>query len=168
MTAPLDRCRDHSDDRERDAGELKRRRTLAAREPVREWDDGRGCAERPDDSHRPDRKRTIERGQPEEADGSCECAPAELRERRRVRLRDRDDDADADETNRLRRDDHERDRQPPCAHTRAEIRDAPREARRERQQNAAQLSTGLVAATASSWFAWYSTAASAVRAARTS
>src|SRR5262249_57282702 len=48
-----------------------------------------------------------------------------------------------------------------------EVGDAPGQARAEREQEP-RHSTGLVAAIASSWFAWYSTAASAVRAARES
>ncbi len=42
----------------------------------------------------------------------------------------------------------------PRRRARAEVGEAPGEARAEREQNRGQSDTGRVAATASSWFAW--------------
>ena len=63
---------------------------------------------------------------------------------------DRDGQPDEQEPRSLRRRDHQWDGQPARADTGAEVPDAPRDARREGEQDAAQSLTGLVAATASS------------------
>jgi hypothetical protein len=67
------------------------------------------------------------------------------------RQRERPDER---ETRELGDDEHPDDLDAARADPAAEVGDAPREARGERECDAGQSGTGRVAATASSWFAW--------------
>src|SRR5215208_5570006 len=80
---------------------------------------------------------------------------------------DRDDGADRQEAADLRPQEDAQSPQRPSLERPDEVGDAPGKARPEREHDGRQ-STGRVAAIASSWFAWYRTAASAVRAVRES
>src|SRR5262249_62239342 len=78
---------------------------------------------------------------------------------------DRDRHGDRGESAELRPEQHAPGSERPGLVRADEVGDAPGEARAEREQEPCH-STGLVAAVASSWFAWESTAASAGPAAR--
>src|SRR4029079_8130005 len=110
----------------------------------------------------------VERAEPDRAHDAGEHAPGELATVWRLRLHRERQRSHQCEPGKLRDEEHPHDVHAPGADPAAEVGDAPREARGEREYDAGQSGTGRVAATASSWFAWYRTAASAVRAARAS
>lgn len=70
-----------------------------------------------------------------------------------MRLCDERQGTDERQPGHLRDDEHPDDLHAPRADSAAEVGDAPREARGERECDADQSGTGRVAATASSWFA---------------
>ena len=148
----LERRGDDPDDGEPDPCSLQRRRPLPAREPVDERDDRRRRGDRSDDAHRPDCECAVERGDSDDAHGAGERRPGGLLSRRRrfaCRRDHRTGDRDPRDL-REHRDDEERE--PARAHARGKVGEAPCEARREGEKDA-HSATGLVAATASSWFA---------------
>ena len=163
------RDEDDADERERDADELHGRRSFAACEP----DDDRyhrgGRRDRRDDADRSDRHPAVERGDPDRdratrADGGERRLGAE-----EVTADEECDEGDRREPCGLGDRDDAEDPQTACADAAEEVADSPAHARPEGEHDRDHSpSTGLVAATASSWFAWKSTAASAVRAARPS
>jgi hypothetical protein len=150
-------ARDEHDanERECDADELERARPLTAREPYRYRDQCGGRRDRRDDAHRTDRHPAIETGEP---DRSCEPRGHGGSDRSRsqeVASREGCDDKDPAEAEELReRNDGER-REPSRGQAGEEVADPPEHARREGESDCGHAwSTGRVAATASSWFAW--------------
>ena len=124
------------------------------REPEDDGHDRRRRRDRADDAHRADGQRAVEGREADDAGEPGEDRPRDLFVRGNVAAGREHDDGDEHEPGRLRaRRDDERGRAP-RRQTGAEIGEAPREARGEREQDARQSGTGRVAATASSWFAW--------------
>ena len=149
-----------------DAADLDRRRVVAGGEADGDRDDGGDARDRRDDAHLAELHAAVVRGEAEDPGAArnhgVEHTPA-VRSvgpngERDPERRDPPDLCPEQHPQRAERSADERPR---------EVRDAPREAGAERQEERGQ-STRRVAATASSWLAWYSTPASAVRAPRAS
>ena len=147
---------------------LQRGRRVAFRRVDRERDDRRGRRDRGDDPHRADGEPAVERAEPDEAGDARlrplggarlipgKASPATSTQRRRPASPIACETASTVMTARRR------DASPPRKSPTPQQR-APPSARRAAKPG--QSPTGRVAACASSWFAWYSTAASAVLAA---
>src|SRR4029079_1959661 len=164
----LERRGDDTADGDHDADSLEGGRVLAAREPVGDGHDHAGRRDGPDDAHRADRERAVERTEPHRAHDPGEQPPGELCARRRLWLRDQRHDPDQQKSRQLRYEERPEELHASAPESAADSADSPGQARGEREGDPGQSGTGRVAATASSWFAWYRTAASAVGPPRTS
>ena len=127
---------------------------FAARKAVREGDDRRRRRDRADDSHGTDGEPAVEGRQADDAEQAGEHRPFDLPPRRRSVARYEQHGADRGEPGELHDQRDDEDRHAPRTDARAEVGEAPGEARAEREQYRGHAGTGRVAATASSWFAW--------------
>ena len=159
--------RRHADDRERDAGELQRRGALAAGVPYANGTT-RPSRDRADDAHRADREAAVEARSPTTPASAAEHRPPTCAHVGVPWCVNASDDPDAEQSRDLLTVATTNTGSLRAPQPGAEIGEAPGEARARARAGPPSRRDGARRGDASSWFAWNSTAASAVRAARTS